>query len=65
MVVAAFEDAACVPLAYLQSGSCGKPVATVKRTWKGDVAKPAAGASEEDQFLATLDLEPAVITLAA
>ncbi len=54
-----------MPLAYLQSGSCGKPVATVKRTWKGDVAKPAAGASEEDQFLATLDLEPAVITLAA
>uniref|UniRef100_A0AAU2A1A2 Lipoprotein n=1 Tax=Streptomyces sp. NBC_00093 TaxID=2975649 RepID=A0AAU2A1A2_9ACTN len=60
------EDAACAPLAYLQAGSyVGEPVATVKRTWKGDVAKPAAGASEEDQFLATLDLEQAVITLAS
>ncbi|MGW1719784.1 hypothetical protein [Streptomyces sp. NPDC002156] len=60
------EDAACAPLAYLQAGSyVGKPAATVKRTWKGDAAKPAAGASEEEQFLAALDLEQAIITLAS
>ncbi|WP_371660319.1 hypothetical protein [Streptomyces sp. NBC_00280] len=60
------DDAACAPLAYLQSGSyVGKPAATVKRTWKGDAEKPAAGASDEDQFLAALDLEQAVITLAS
>ncbi len=37
----------------------------MKRTWKGDAEKPAAGASDEDQFLAALDLEQAVITLAS
>ncbi|MGY1500384.1 hypothetical protein ACW4TU_28025 [Streptomyces sp. QTS52] len=59
-------DAACAPLAYLQSATyVGKPAAVVKRTWKGDAEKPAAGASEEDQFLAALDLEQAVITLAS
>ena len=59
-------DAACAPLAYLQSATyVGKPSAFVKRTWKGDAEKPAAGASEEDQFLAALDLEQAVITLAS
>jgi hypothetical protein len=60
------ENAACAPLAYLQSATyVGKPAAVVKRTWKGDAEKPAAGASDEDQFLATLDLEQAVITLAS
>ncbi|MFI1356948.1 hypothetical protein ACH4TV_25715 [Streptomyces sp. NPDC020898] len=59
-------DATCAPLAYLQSGSyVGKPAATAKRTWKGEAAKPAAGASDEDSFLAALDLEQAVITLAS
>ncbi|WP_330290590.1 hypothetical protein [Streptomyces sp. NBC_00576] len=60
------ENAACAPLAYLQSATyVGKPAAVVKRTWKGDAQKPAAGASDEEQFLATLDLEQAVITLAS
>ncbi|GAA3878280.1 lipoprotein [Streptomyces lacrimifluminis] len=59
-------DAACAPLAYLQSATyVGKPAAVVKRTWKGDAEKPAAGASDEEQFLAALDLEQAVITLAS
>ncbi|NEC89728.1 hypothetical protein [Streptomyces sp. SID12501] len=59
-------DAACAPLTFLQSGSyVGKPAAVVKRAWKGDAKKPAAGASEEDQFLAALDLEQAIITLAS
>ncbi|MGW3653680.1 hypothetical protein [Streptomyces sp. NPDC000878] len=60
------EDAACAPLAYLQAGSyVGEPAATVKRAWKGEAVKPAAGASDEDQFLAALDLEQAIITLAS
>ncbi|MEH0423788.1 hypothetical protein [Streptomyces sp. B21-083] len=60
------KDAACAPLAYLQSATyVGKPAAVVKRTWKGDAAKPAAGASDENQFLAKLDVAQAVITLAS
>lgn len=60
------DDAACAPLAYLQSATyVGKPAAVVKRTWKGDAAKPAAGASDEDRFLAKLDVAQAVITLAS
>lgn len=60
------DDAACAPLAYLQAGSyVGKPAASVKRGWKGEAAKPAAGASDEEQFLAALDLEQAIVTLAS
>lgn len=61
-----YDGADCAPLAYLQSGTyVGKPVATVKRTWKGEAEKPAAGASDEEGFQAAVDLEQAVITLAS
>ncbi|ELP68758.1 hypothetical protein ACKI1I_34535 [Streptomyces turgidiscabies] len=60
------DPADCAPLAFLQSGTYGgKPAATVKRTWKGDDAKkPAAGASDEEKFLAEMDVAQAVLTLA-
>lgn len=47
------SDAACAPLAYLQTGSyVGKPSATVARQWTGDPRKPAAGASDEEKLFA-------------
>ncbi|MDX3454401.1 hypothetical protein PV396_21045 [Streptomyces sp. ME02-8801-2C] len=60
------DKAECAPLAYLQSGThVGKPAATVKRLWKGDAPKPAAGAKDEDQFLARLNVPQAILTLAS
>ncbi|MEU6226666.1 hypothetical protein [Streptomyces sp. NPDC047042] len=60
------DKAECAPLAHLQSGTyAGKPAATVKRLWKGDAAKPAAGASDEEQFLATMNVPQAILTLAS
>ncbi|MCH0563333.1 MULTISPECIES: hypothetical protein [unclassified Streptomyces] len=58
--------AECAPLAQLQAGSyVGKPAATVSRKWIGDPKKPAAGASEEEKFLAGLNKSMVVLTLAS
>ncbi|MFB7457141.1 MULTISPECIES: hypothetical protein [unclassified Streptomyces] len=59
-------DAACTPLALVQSGSwVGTPAATVKRSWLADGKKPAAGADPQVALLAGLDREKAVVTLAS
>ncbi|MGW1726910.1 hypothetical protein ACWCQK_28800 [Streptomyces sp. NPDC002306] len=59
------DDAACAPLAHLQIGSyVGKPAATATREWKGDPKKPAAGASDEEKFLAGVDAPSVLVTLA-
>ncbi|OIJ99156.1 hypothetical protein [Streptomyces colonosanans] len=60
------DDGTCAPLAYLQAASyVGKPAATVKRVWLGDAEKPAAGATDDEKFLAGLDKEKSVETLAS
>lgn len=60
------EDAACTPLALLQSGSyVGKPAATAKRAWTDTPKKPAADASAEDAMLAALDVAKVQLTLAS
>ncbi|MFD9001264.1 hypothetical protein ACFV0T_09890 [Streptomyces sp. NPDC059582] len=60
------DDAACAPLAYLQIGSyVGKPAATATREWKGDPKKPAAGATDEEKFLAGVDAPSVLVTLAS
>lgn len=60
------DKAACAPLAYLQAGSyVGKPAATVKREWRGDPKKPAAGATDEEKFLAGMDAPQVLVTLAS
>ncbi|MFR9794481.1 hypothetical protein ACL02U_00985 [Streptomyces sp. MS06] len=59
------DKAECAPLAYLEVGTyTGKPAATEKRSWQGDPKKPAAGASEEEQFMAGMDVTKVVVTLA-
>jgi hypothetical protein len=60
------DKAACTPLAQLQLGSyLGKPAAVVKREWKGDPKKPAANASDEEKFLAGVDVPQVLVTLAS
>ncbi|GAA1015007.1 hypothetical protein ACFQWA_17350 [Streptomyces thermogriseus] len=60
------DDRACDPLAHLQAGSyVGKPSATVKRSWLGDVRKPEAGAKPEEATLAALEREKVIVTLAS
>lgn len=60
------DKAACAPLADLQVGSCvGTPSAVVKRGWKGTAKKPAAGATDEEKFLAGLDAPQVLVTLAS
>ncbi|MFF8591375.1 hypothetical protein ACF061_07970 [Streptomyces sp. NPDC015220] len=62
----AADDAACSPLAMLQVGSyVGKPSAVVKRQWKGDPKKPAADATDEEKFLAGVDVPQVMVTLAS
>lgn len=60
------DNPACDPLAHLQAGSyVGKPSATVKRSWLGDVQKPEAGAKPEEVMLAALDRTKVIVTLAS
>ncbi|MFF5155291.1 hypothetical protein ACFY3N_03275 [Streptomyces sp. NPDC000348] len=60
------EDAACQPLANVQSGvPVGSPAATVKRSWTGEPQKPAGDADPEEALLAGLDAEKMLITLAS
>ncbi|MFE1286467.1 hypothetical protein [Streptomyces sp. NPDC058751] len=60
------DDAACAPIAYVQNGSyVGKPSATVLRKWTGEPKKPAAGASDEEKFLAGMDASSVMVTLAS
>ncbi|MFB7598265.1 hypothetical protein [Streptomyces sp. NPDC056160] len=60
------DKAACAPLARLQVGSyAGRPSAVVKRDWKGASKKPAAGATDEEKFLAGLDAPQVMVTLAS
>ncbi|GAA3222331.1 hypothetical protein MTQ10_01125 [Streptomyces sp. XM83C] len=59
------DKADCTPLARLQAGTyVGKPVASAKRKWE-DAPKKAAGATEEEQMYASLDLAESVFTLAS
>ncbi|MFI2430344.1 hypothetical protein [Streptomyces sp. NPDC018693] len=60
------DKPACAPLALLQVGSyVGEPAATVKRKWQGEAEKPAAGATEEEAFIAGMTAEQTVVTLAS
>jgi hypothetical protein len=60
------DDEACALIAYVQNGSyVGKPSADVLRKWTGDPKKPAAGASDEEKFLAGMDAPTAMVTLAS
>ncbi|MFD1658954.1 hypothetical protein ACFSL4_12230 [Streptomyces caeni] len=60
------DDAACTPLALLQTGSyVGKPAATAKRAWSDTPKKPAAGASDADAMLAAVDVAKVQLTLAS
>jgi len=59
-------DPACTPLAYLGAASfVGKPAAKAKRSYLGEAEKPAAGATDEEKFLAGLNASKAVETLAS
>lgn len=59
------DKAECAALGRLQAGTYeAQPAASVKRSWLGDLKKPAAGASPEEALVAGIDRTKVIVTLA-